>query len=135
MRQPNNALFVVLAFLSSTIIATAKPAVVESTLNLRAGPGPGYAVLAVMPPGAAVDVRDCYDGWCHVTYGGLRGYASHGYLEIGAVPPPAAVPPAVVESLPEISSPPDTEPRIWRWDDPDWRDDHWGDLQRQRRRR
>jgi uncharacterized protein YraI len=62
--------------------AAAAPAVVESGLNLRSGPGTGYAVVATMPAGARVDARDCSGSWCRVSYDGTAGYASRAYLDI-----------------------------------------------------
>jgi uncharacterized protein YraI len=63
--------------------ASALPAVTANDLNLRAGPGTGYGVVAVMPAGAAVDAYDCGGGWCRVDYGGQIGFASRRYLDIG----------------------------------------------------
>lgn len=55
-------------------------ATVRSQLNLRAGPGTGYGVVAVIPPGAEVDVRDCSGAWCRVGWGSVEGYANAAYL-------------------------------------------------------
>lgn len=64
-------------------IAAAAPAIVESDLNLRAGPSTGYGVVAVMPGGASVDVLNCTGSWCRVGFGGTVGYASRSYLDVG----------------------------------------------------
>ena len=64
--------------------AAAAPAVVESGVNLRSGPGTGYAVIDTMPAGARVDVTSCTGGWCHVAYNGEEGYASRSYLDLQA---------------------------------------------------
>ncbi|HET7848351.1 MAG TPA: SH3 domain-containing protein [Pseudolabrys sp.] len=66
------------ALLASAGAASA--AVVENDLNLRSGPGTGYAVIDVMPAGASVDVLSCTGGWCRVAYAGETGYASRSYL-------------------------------------------------------
>ncbi len=62
--------------------AAAAPAVVDSGLNLRSGPGTGYAVIETLPAGARVDVTGCTGGWCRVVYDGARGYASREYLDV-----------------------------------------------------
>ncbi|SHJ11918.1 SH3 domain-containing protein [Wenxinia saemankumensis] len=51
-------------------------------LNLRAGPGPAFEVVGVIPAETSVDVTGCQDGdlWCEVTYDGTSGWASGGYL-------------------------------------------------------
>ena len=50
--------------------------VVESKLNLRSGPGPAFAIVAVMPPGTKLDTQKCNDEWCRVKFGRQVGYAS-----------------------------------------------------------
>ncbi|OJY41494.1 MAG: hypothetical protein BGP08_08060 [Rhizobiales bacterium 64-17] len=73
-------------------------ATVRSELNLRAGPGTGYSVVAVMPAGAEVDIRDCSGAWCRVVWGSAEGYANADYLvdepDEGDRRPPAARGPA-----------------------------------------
>jgi len=44
--------------------AAAAPAVVDTGLNLRSGPGSQYPVVATMPAGATVDATQCGGGWC-----------------------------------------------------------------------
>lgn len=60
------------------------PAFAASTtadLNLRAGPGTGFAVIGVMPRGADVNVGACDNsGWCSVSYQGRDGFAFGRYL-------------------------------------------------------
>lgn len=60
--------------------AFAYPAEVSRDLNLRAGPGTNYEVLATMPGGAVVDVEGCRGSWCRVDYRGREGWASARYL-------------------------------------------------------
>ncbi|WGS20568.1 MULTISPECIES: SH3 domain-containing protein [unclassified Bradyrhizobium] len=62
--------------------AMAAPAVVESSVNLRNGPGTEFAVIATLPAGATVNATDCAVGWCRVSYDGEEGYASRAYLDI-----------------------------------------------------
>ncbi|WP_052341775.1 SH3 domain-containing protein [Salinarimonas rosea] len=113
--------------LLALVLATAARAVpVQTTtqLNLRAGPGVSYAIVATMPPGEVVDMRGCRGTWCFVVYRGSLGWASGRYLaripvrprtrprfplldlfdpqaapgpRYEAPPPPAAAPPRVIE--------------------------------------
>ena len=58
--------------------------VVTDALNLRAGPGTGEAVLAVMPYGSAVTLTgDRANGFVSVVYGGTAGWAYEAYLSTG----------------------------------------------------
>ena len=100
--------------------ASAGPAVVTATsLNLRAGPGGGYGVLARMPHGASVQTLDCKDEWCRIRYRGLTGYAASGHLDqAGAA---ASAKDSFATAIPATAfhvRPPDSGARIWRWDDP-----------------
>lgn len=74
---------------SSAQAATA--AMTTDPLNLRVGPGPGYAVASVLPAGASVSVLGCIDNsnWCRVDASGTVGYVYSDYLNIGT--PTAAV--------------------------------------------
>ncbi|WP_050786821.1 SH3 domain-containing protein [Rhodobacter ferrooxidans] len=66
------------------------------TLNLRAGPSTGDAVLGRLLAGAVVRNLGCRGGtgqrWCKVESGGLRGWVAGRYLRETASPAP--VPPA-----------------------------------------
>ena len=55
--------------------AAAKPGVATSTVNLRADPNTASDVLAKIPAGSRVEVGECNDGWCAVTFGGKSGYS------------------------------------------------------------
>ena len=67
----------------STGFAAAAPAVVANDLNLRAGPGTEYPVVAAMPSGATVDVLGCQASWCRVAHNGTVGWASRAYIGAG----------------------------------------------------
>lgn len=51
-------------------------------LNFRAGPGPQYEAIGVIPSAAPVDVAGCLDNgeWCEVTFDGQTGWAYSAYL-------------------------------------------------------
>lgn len=51
-------------------------------LNLRAGPGPQFAILGVIPANGEVEVEGCLEvaSWCKVQYDGIDGWASGDYL-------------------------------------------------------
>lgn len=72
--------------------AQATQATVFTDLNLRAGPGPQYQVVGLIPADSAVDVQGCLEAanWCRVTYAGTDGWASGDYLAtmVGDAPAP-----------------------------------------------
>lgn len=118
--------------------AAAEPAVIESKLNLRAGPGPAFGVIAVMPPGARIEVQRCRGDWCRVVFQRLVGYASRAYVEARAAQSYAAATPLPAPS-PDDAEPEEAEeqPIIRRWADREFRDRHWRDIEwhtRHRRR-
>ncbi|WP_188914659.1 SH3 domain-containing protein [Salinarimonas ramus] len=124
-------------FLASVLVpgvAYAVPVATTTQLNLRAGPGVGSPVVAVMPPGEVVELRGCQGTWCFVVYRGRLGWASGRYLvripfraqPRGGLPlldwlapraePPTArlAPPPPGTALPRVIEPPATpapEPR------------------------
>lgn len=126
MSHANQGLIAVTLVLLFAAGAAAEPAVISTKLNLRAGPGPAFGVIAVMPAGAKLDVQKCGDEWCRVKYGRQVGYASSAYIDNGANSYASAAQPAPapVEPRPTL-----TGPRVWQWRDDDWRDDHWRDIE------
>ncbi|PRD44474.1 ligand-binding protein SH3 [Phyllobacterium phragmitis] len=73
------------AVLLSTVLFSVSPALAEdafttAALNVRTGPGVGYARVATLPPGAEVDMGVCRGGWCRVSTGRVSGWASARYL-------------------------------------------------------
>ena len=63
----------------------ATPAATTVDLNLRAGPGTGYEVLAVMPAGSRVSalLEEPQNGYVQVLYGEQAGWAAAAYLAVG----------------------------------------------------
>ena len=51
-------------------------------LNLRAGPGPMYEIIGLIPADMVVTIDGCLEAaaWCQVTYDGVSGWASGDYL-------------------------------------------------------
>jgi hypothetical protein len=75
--------------------ASAKPAYVLTTANLRAAPGTANEIVAKIPGGSLVDATNCTDGWCAVTWQEKRGFAIQAALDLsGRVPARRAGPPA-----------------------------------------
>src|ERR1700756_5770600 len=72
------------ALFVSCDFAAAAPAVVANSVNLRAGPGADSQIIAALPSGAVVDVMGCGPAWCRVAFRGAIGFASRGYLQLGA---------------------------------------------------
>ena len=66
-----------------TATAAATTATTTDSLNLRAGPGLGFDVLLVMPPGAEVAVTGNPEGGFYpVSFAGTGGWAAGDYLSI-----------------------------------------------------
>jgi len=72
--------------------ALAEPAIVMTDLNMRAGPGPEYPVVATIRSDSAVDVLGCMGSWCDVTVEGARGWASASYIAFDIEGSPVIVP-------------------------------------------
>lgn len=64
--------------------ANAAQGVVTIPLNLRAGPGTDYPVVAVMSAGDGVEIYGCLSGWgwCDIFWRGFRGWAAGSYLQV-----------------------------------------------------
>ena len=92
--------------------AAAKPGLATSTVNLRQNPDTGAAILGKISGGAPLDVGECKDGWCAVTWNGTPGFAIATALDTtgrplvrrpvrrapryyAAYPPPVYAPPPV----------------------------------------
>ena len=77
--------------MAASAAQAATPAVTTDPLNLRVGPGPGYAIASVLPEGAPVSVLGCIDNsnWCRIDASGAIGFVYSDYLNIGT--PTAAV--------------------------------------------
>ena len=65
-------------------VANAYPAFTTGSVNVRTGPGVGYAKITSLPAGAGVDVQFCQPGWCRVGYWAGLGWVSANYLSVGA---------------------------------------------------
>ena len=71
--------------------AAAKPGVATSTVNLRADPNTASDVVAKIPAGSRIEVGECNDGWCAVTFGGKSGYSIATSLDTTGRAPPRQV--------------------------------------------
>ena len=79
--------------LGATALASAKPAYVGSTVNLRAAPGTTSEVIVKIPGGSLVDAGECSEGWCAVTWQDRSGFAIQSSLDMsGRVPARQAAP-------------------------------------------
>ncbi len=58
----------------------AAPAVATSNVNVRSGPGTGYAAVDVLMRGERVDVEGCERGWCYISTRNTDGWVSWQYL-------------------------------------------------------
>jgi len=69
--------------LAGTAAASAATAFASTTVNVRAGAGPGYAVVDVLHPGERVEVDYCKGAWCAVEKRGPDGWVNANYLTSG----------------------------------------------------
>ena len=69
-----------LALLATTATAFAAPAYATGNVNVRSGPGTGYARVDVLYRGQEVDVQYCRGSWCFVEKRGPDGWVSANYL-------------------------------------------------------
>ena len=60
-------------------VAEAATGFATGSVNLRMGPGAGYARIATIPAGAPVEVFRC-TSWCQVAFAGRRGWVSSRYI-------------------------------------------------------
>ena len=49
-------------------------------VNVRTGPGTGYAKVDTLYRGEQIQIGECRSGWCYVTHSGPDGWASGNYL-------------------------------------------------------
>jgi Bacterial SH3 domain len=86
-------------FMLLTGAAAARPGTAVSTVNLRAEANTNSAILAKIPGGSRIEVGDCTEGWCAVTFQGKSGFAIATALDTsGRVvrrAPPRPLPPGV----------------------------------------
>jgi uncharacterized protein YraI len=83
--------------LGATALASAKPAYVASTVNLRAAPGTTSEVVTKIPGGSLVDADNCSEGWCAVTWQDKSGFAIQSALDMsGRVPVQRAARPPTI---------------------------------------
>ena len=67
--------------LISTTAGFAAPASATSSVNVRTGPGTGYAKVGALSAGEVVDVKQCQGSWCFVDRNsGTDGWVSKNYL-------------------------------------------------------
>jgi uncharacterized protein YraI len=95
------------ALLLSAGAALADPGQATASVNVRSGPGAGYAVLDTLYPGEEVDIQRCTGGWCYVAHNGPNGWVSASYLASdsgGYEPPPP--PPTIIYEQPTYVPPP-----------------------------
>jgi uncharacterized protein YraI len=90
MTPPRLTICAATLVLLSAASATAEPAYVASTVNLRAAAGTGNEIVAKIPTGSLVDASNCSE-WCEVEWQGKKGFAIATALDrSGRVPAPRA---------------------------------------------
>lgn len=74
-------------------VANAANAYTTGDVNLRTGPGVGYAIILVVPAHMPVDAFNCVGNWCQTAYAGYQGWVSASYLAGYQAPPAYVAPP------------------------------------------
>jgi hypothetical protein len=127
MSLPSKLWIGTVLLLSTMTAASARTAVIDNKLNLRAGPGLDQRVIVVMPPGATVNVGECRGEWCAVSY--YRGFVSSALVKGGdAAYAAAPVPPPVTQFSTKYDA--DDAVRVLNWHDREWRDRYWQERSR-----
>jgi uncharacterized protein YraI len=104
--------------LVSDMAASAEPAYVTSTVNLRSGPGTNHEIVTKIPGGSLVDASQCGE-WCEVNWRGAKGFAIASVLDrSGRVPavsaPRRAIgPPSVIYDDVIVDPLPIYRPRVY----------------------
>ena len=62
--------------------AAAVEATTTGAVNVRSGPGVGYAKVAILSSGEEVNIVECQDQWCFVEHSGPDGWVSGRYLAV-----------------------------------------------------
>src|SRR5438094_374982 len=90
MTPPRLTICAATLVLLSAASASAEPATVASTVNLRAAAGTNNEIIAKIPGGSLVDAANCTD-WCEVEWQGKKGFVIANALDrSGRVPAPRA---------------------------------------------
>lgn len=100
---------VVAAFLASSAVALAYSGYTTGNVNMRTGPGTGYARITTLPAGAAINVVYCDGSWCHVRVGRLQGWVSASYVSGRSYRPPVVILPPIFD-FPPFDRPPHKPP-------------------------
>jgi len=82
----------------SAVCATAKPIATTGETNLRKAAGTDSEILTLIPKGTMVEVGECSNGWCKVSWNGQDGYAIA--RNLGMAPPAPPAPRAPVAAAP-----------------------------------
>jgi uncharacterized protein YraI len=88
-----------------TTNASAVPAYVTTTVNLRSGPGVANEIVGRIPAGSLVDANNCANGWCEVAWQGKNGFAIQTAIDTSGRVPNRYGPP-VVYQRPYVVAPP-----------------------------
>ena len=67
-------------FLLGGSIAQAEPAWTLTNIKIMVTPTAQARVIGEIPKGSKIDIGDCTDGWCSLTWGGRKAFVLQGYL-------------------------------------------------------
>jgi uncharacterized protein YraI len=81
---PVRLLFALLAAsVCGGLFACSDPGIVTVPVKLQQAPALESEVLATIPKGSTVRVKDCTNGWCRISWNGRDGYTLTKSLRIG----------------------------------------------------
>jgi uncharacterized protein YraI len=114
----------VAVFVSGAAGVLAAPATAASNVNVRSGPGQGYAVVDFLKRGEQVDVFGCQGTWCQVESRWVEGWVSSDFLILEGGRPGSFENPIPVDSEPRFRHQPSHRPR--HHGGPGYYDNDWG---------
>ncbi len=69
-------------FVEPDLFERARVTLSSGNLNLRQSPSISSPILASIPAGTVLNVRNRFNGWYQTTYNGINGYVSASYLDM-----------------------------------------------------
>jgi len=76
-----------LFLLGGGVAAQAATAATTANVNIRAGAGTQFRVIATVPAGTRLDIGTCRAGWCDLTLRGQRGFMAQSLLQTAPTGP------------------------------------------------
>jgi len=71
------------AGICATLCGCSEPATVTTQVNLLQAPSGQSSVVATIPRGSVIKVRECTNGWCRASWNDHDGYILSKYVRVG----------------------------------------------------